>query len=182
MGTNPRVRLDLGVATHCPETIFCRFLPKNPACFLPFKLLADKGYFDGVLRVKIEILGAFPVVSGRFYTTRTRGFRGRGPGRINPRRRGAPAWPRQADGAAGGRERIAGVGLAHALADGEACGASSSMARTGKRKAGGLARAQSRQARLSIQFAKRLSRVGRRKTPASDKLPWWARPRTPGQR
>jgi hypothetical protein len=26
-----RVRLDLGVATCCPETIFDHFLPKNPA-------------------------------------------------------------------------------------------------------------------------------------------------------
>jgi hypothetical protein len=55
------------------------------------------------------------------------------------------------------------------------------MARTGKRKAGGLARVQSRQARLSVQFAKRLARVSRRKT-LTDELPWWARPKTPGQR
>jgi hypothetical protein len=52
------------------------------------------------------------------------------------------------------------------------------MARTGKRKAGGLAR-------LSRQYAKRLARSQaktRRKTEQTSDLPWWARPRTPGQR
>jgi hypothetical protein len=83
-------------------------------------------------------------------------------------------------------ELVAGFkGRAPTLADGASRGASSSMARTGKRKAGGLARVQSRQARLSVMYAKRLARsqaASRRKTPASDELPWWARPRAPGQR
>jgi len=60
---NPRrARLGPKVATYCPETIFGHFLRQNPAQFLPFKLLADNGYFHGVLGVKIEFYGHF----GRF--------------------------------------------------------------------------------------------------------------------
>jgi hypothetical protein len=51
------------------------------------------------------------------------------------------------------------------------------MGRT-SRRSGGLARVQSRQSRLSIQFAKRLARMSRRKTGKLSDLkeqPWWAR-------
>ena len=61
-GHYSRARLGPKVATYCPETIFGHFLRQNPAQFLPFKLLADNGYFHGVLGVKIEFYGHF----GRF--------------------------------------------------------------------------------------------------------------------
>jgi hypothetical protein len=61
-GAGGRARQCLDAATYCPKTIFGHFLRQNPAQFLPFKLLADNGYFHGVLGVKIEFYGHF----GRF--------------------------------------------------------------------------------------------------------------------
>ena len=165
-----RARLGLDVATHCPGLVFGAHSTKIPA------FPADFAHFAKPLKDKVDLAlfsscfglvpGAgmeFSVDSGRFSATWTGVLAGAGA------RSGSSTCIRPT-----GR-----------LVERASRGASSSVARTGKRKAGGLARVQSRQARLSAMYAKRLARsqaASRRKTPASDELPWWARPRPPGQR
>jgi hypothetical protein len=58
------------------------------------------------------------------------------------------------------------------------------MARTSKRRAGGLARVQSRSSRLAAEYAKRLVRkqtAKRKRTSDPGETPWWMKKLMPGQ-
>jgi len=153
------------------------------------KSLPDKGYlplfssrFEGFWLRRMLFRASLARLSGAWYNLWRLGQSAPKVATKGATKAECPSGPHRAtriremlvDSFARRRERVAGIARhpvsGAALADCAACGASSSMAR-GKRRR----HRQTGETRRATMYAKKLARVSRRKTAASDELPWWAR-------